>query len=133
MSMENQESIKSIAYRVIQNDSAIQQLFFVLLYQIYKNNYAELMNFTSSKSSMKSILLEVMKALLDKLPDDKTYSIYFFDILKYFFSINGKNITQNIIFLVSEISEKYSNFSYSIRKISEEVNHLPIRNVMNIY
>lgn len=57
------------------------------------------MNFTSSKSTMKSILLEIMKSLLDKF-DDMTYSIYFFDILKYFFSINGKNITQNILFLV---------------------------------
>ncbi|EAS05098.2 inositol-triphosphate type 1 protein (macronuclear) [Tetrahymena thermophila SB210] len=128
ISQEQEESVKSIAYRIIQNDSAIQQLFFVLLYQIYKNNYAELMNFTSSKSTMKSILLEVMKSIKDKIPDDKTYSIYFFDILKYFFSINGKNITQNILLIIQEISEKIPAFSYVIKTICDSVSHLPTRN-----
>ena len=88
------------------------------------------MNFTSSKSIMRSMLLEVMKSLVDKIPDDKTYSIYFLDILKYFFSINGKNITQNILFLVSEISEKFSGFPAVIGTISGVVNNLPQRNVI---
>lgn len=82
------------------------------------------MNFTSSKSTMRSILQEVMKSMADKIPSDTTYSIYLFDILKYFFSINSKNITQNILFLVSDISEKFPQFTKRIENIAMTVTSL---------
>lgn len=50
------------------------------------------MNLTSAKSTLKSILLELLKPIADKVPHDVTYSVYFFDLIKYFFAINNKNI-----------------------------------------
>lgn len=88
----SQKEQKSIAYSVMQNDPSLQQLFFILLVHIYRNNYAELTSLTSSQSPIHSTLLQITKTISDKIPVDKVYSVYFFDSLKHFITIHENNI-----------------------------------------
>lgn len=80
---------------------------------------------------MKALLLEVMKPIADKIPQDPTYSVYFTTLWKHLFAINRKNIPQNVLFFIQQLQEKLPALPNIIKKIVKDLNGLPFVDVKN--
>ncbi|KAL4475530.1 hypothetical protein ABPG72_009219 [Tetrahymena utriculariae] len=95
------------------------ELTFIFISQIYKDNYSILLSLNSHFAKQgKFVLKSLFANFFDTAnKNDKTYCIYFIQFLKYFFTINGKNISQNQTLLFKIFSDESISSKQQIQSI----------------
>lgn len=99
---ENQEAVVAHAgySEIVKSVFSMKQaegmleMTFIFLSQIYKDNYSILLSLANHFAKQGKFLLKSLFAnFFDHAgKQELTFAIYFFQFLKYFFTINGKNI-----------------------------------------